>query len=156
MPLHPRREEPLRETTAPKAAALPQEMPITNRTIPKTTTPVCWSSENACKINTADCSRHGSCTKKYSEKVSDDETGAECWACACQPSYVDQAEGRKTIFWGGPACQKKDISMPFFLFAGFTIAALAALSYGIGLLYSIGQEDLPSVLGAGVAPPSKK
>lgn len=94
--------------------------------------------------------------KKYTEMASDDEMAAECWACACQPSYIDRAEGRKTIFWGGPACQKKDISMPFFLFAGFTIAAFAALSYGVGLLYSIGQEDLPSVLGAGVAPTSKK
>ena len=43
--------------------------------------------------------------------------------------------------------------MPFFLIAGTTIAIVALVSWGIGLLFSIGQEDLPSVIGAGVAGP---
>ena len=59
----------------------------------------------------------------------------------------------KTVHWGGPACQKKDVSMPFFLLAGLTIGLIAVVAWGIGLLISIGQEDLPSVIGAGVAGP---
>lgn len=43
--------------------------------------------------------------------------------------------------------------MSFWLIAGFTVALVAAVSWGVGLLYSIGQEELPSVIGAGVAGP---
>ena len=43
--------------------------------------------------------------------------------------------------------------MPFLLIAGFTIVMVATVSWGVGLLFSIGQETLPSVIGAGVAGP---
>jgi hypothetical protein len=62
----------------------------------------------------------------------------------------------KTTFWSGPACQKKDVSAPFFLIAGFTIFIVGIASWGIGLLFGIGQEDLPGVIGAGVAGPKAK
>ena len=55
--------------------------------------------------------------------------------------------------WGGPACQKKDVSTPFWLLAGITIFLVSVVSWGIGLLVSIGQEELPGVIGAGVAGP---
>lgn len=61
--------------------------------------------------------------------------------------------GSKTIYWGGPACQKKDISVPFFLLAGLSIALVGAVTWGIGLMASIGQEELPSVIGSGVTGP---
>ena len=57
------------------------------------------------------------------------------------------------MYWGGAACQKKDVSAPFFLLAGLTIALVGVVSWGIGLLMSVGQEELPSVIGAGVAGP---
>lgn len=57
----------------------------------------------------------------------------------------------KVTYWTGPACQKKDVSMPFWLLAGISIMLVSFVSYGIGLLYSIGDEELPSVLGAGVS-----
>ena len=60
---------------------------------------------------------------------------------------------QKTVQWGGLACQKKDVSVPFFLFASFGVA-MAALVFGaIGMLFSMGSEELPSVIGAGVAGP---
>ena len=63
-------------------------------------------------------------------------------------------EGRvKTVYWGGPACQKKDISVPFFLLAGLSIGLVGAVTWGVGLLMSVGSEELPSVIGAGVAGP---
>ena len=43
--------------------------------------------------------------------------------------------------------------MQFWLLAGLTVALVAVVSWGVGLLVSIGQEDLPSVIGAGVAGP---
>lgn len=57
----------------------------------------------------------------------------------------------KTVQWGGPACQKKDVSVPFWLLAGFSVLLVSAISWGVGLLYSVGSEELPSVIGAGVA-----
>ena len=149
-----RREvESLSEHTPFRSA---QSMRLSNSTIPKTTIPSCHYSEAECISKTAGCATHGKCVKKYTEKVSEDEEGAECWACQCIPSRVGSGQSFKTIYWGGPACQKKDISVPFLLFAGFTIAAVTTISYAIGLLYGIGEEDLPSVLGAGVAPTLRK
>lgn len=145
-----------KEFTSPIEARAPQATIPANFTIPKTTIPSCWVSENACISNTANCTGHGSCFKKYAEQQSNDEFGAECWTCGCKATVIPSGGSNKTIYWGGPACQKKDISVPFFLFAGFTIAFVTAISYGIGMLYSIGQDDLPSVLGAGVPPTMKK
>ena len=43
--------------------------------------------------------------------------------------------------------------MPFFLLAGVTLGLLAVSAWGVGLLVSVGGEELPSVIGAGVAGP---
>lgn len=43
--------------------------------------------------------------------------------------------------------------MEFWLFAGFGVAMAAAIAWGVGLLFSMGGEELPSVLGAGVVGP---
>lgn len=40
--------------------------------------------------------------------------------------------------------------MPFLLFAGFGTAMFAVIAGAIGMLYSMGSQDLPSVLAAGV------
>jgi hypothetical protein len=65
-------------------------------------------------------------------------------------------EKRQVTYWGGPACQKKDVSQPFWLFAGSGIVLAFLISASIGLLYSMGNEELPSVIGAGVSGPVKK
>lgn len=43
--------------------------------------------------------------------------------------------------------------MPFFLLASITILAILAVSAGIGMLFSVGQQELPSVINAGVNAP---
>jgi Domain of unknown function (DUF3844) len=145
-----KRAEPVFDVEA-AASTSPSEMGF-----PKTTIASCYSDEAACISATANCTGHGACTLRWTEMDSDEEMGAECWACACRPTVLEEGgaggHGRKTIYWGGPACQKKDISVPFWLFAGFAVAMAAALSYGVGILYSIGETELPSVLGAGVGP----
>lgn len=60
-------------------------------------------------------------------------------------------DGKKTTYWAGPACQKKDISTPFWLLAGSTIGLVLIIAWALSLLMSMGGEDLPSVLAAGVA-----
>lgn len=52
--------------------------------------------------------------------------------------------------WAGPACQKRDISSPFFLIASVSIIGTLAISAAIGLLFKVGQDELPGVIGAGV------
>lgn len=54
-------------------------------------------------------------------------------------------------YWTGTSCQKRDVSAQFILLAGFSILLVAVIAWSIGLLVGMGAEELPSVLGAGVA-----
>ena len=110
--------------------------------------PSCFSSLELCERITKNCTGHGTCAKLYGGK----DNERPCYRCACEAGERKDEDGKviKTTNYGGPACQKKDISVEFLLLAGFAIAMAFFLSWGIGLLYSIGQEELPSVLGAGV------
>ncbi|KAI9680065.1 MAG: killer toxin resistant protein [Caeruleum heppii] len=127
-----------------------------SRTPIKTTIPVCYSSFNSCMTATNHCSGHGRCFNKYSveDDSKDPEKAKHCFACRCMRTVLHEAgdgKGGKTIQWGGAACQKKDISSSFFLIAGGSIFFMAAVAWAIGLLFSIGEEQLPGVLGAGVS-----
>jgi hypothetical protein len=103
----------------------------------------CHESKDACTSSTSSCSSHGECA----------EASTGCWSCVCKPSVLKLDGGRiSTTYWAGTACQKKDISVPFNLFLLFTIASVVVVGWAIGLLFSIGEAELPSVLSAGVAP----
>lgn len=69
---------------------------------------------------------------------------------------VNDDGSKKTVQWGGGACEKKDISVPFVLFASFGTVMLALVAGAVGMLYSMGSQELPSVLGAGVVGPSAR
>ena len=107
--------------------------------------PVCFSSNSSCTNATNTCSGHGSCRKKH----------AGCYACSCGSTIVRLNDDgtTKSVQWGGLACEKKDVGVPFFLFASFGVAMTALVAGGIGMLWSMGAEELPSVIGAGVAGP---
>ncbi|EEA22267.1 hypothetical protein TMatcc_008294 [Talaromyces marneffei ATCC 18224] len=96
--------------------------------------PVCHSTNDTCTSSTNACSGHGVCYLK-SAGVKDND----CYACKCDSE------------WGGPACQKVDISTQFFLIGTVSVLAILAVGGGIGLLFSVGQEELPSVISAGVS-----
>jgi hypothetical protein len=114
---------------------------------------------------TNSCSDHGKCVDKYAlpgggNSSSDASTsataGSSCFVCVCQASVVEPGEGankkgRKTVHWGGNMCQKEDVSVPFWLIAGFTVTMIGAVSFAIGLLFGVGEEKLPGVIGAGVS-----
>lgn len=120
--------------------------------------PVCHSTLESCQTLTNDCSGHGSCYKKYGG-------GSACFTCACatmnetywfsgDPGNKKAPADKKAyrlVNYGGPACQKKDISGPFWLIAGFTIVIIGLVSWAIGMMFSIGEEKLPGVIGAGVS-----
>jgi hypothetical protein len=136
-------------TGQPPASKIKAEAPET--TSPayafKTIIPRCHASENSCVTATGNCSGHGTCARKFGEDKQD-----ACYACKCIPSvqYVD-GKFYKSTYWGGSACQKVDISAQFWLLAGFSVAAVGLVSWGIGMLFSIGEEKLPGVIGAGVS-----
>lgn len=139
-------EKPLssHESTAPVRPVMP--MASSNMSQVRTTMERCSKDEKTCKSRTNSCSGHGKCSRKFSND------NGECWVCQC--TSTKEKFGRQ--YWGGPACQKKDISVQFWLLAGFAIFITSAVTWGIGLLYSMGSVELPSVLSAGVAPTGRK
>lgn len=125
--------------------------------------PACFSSMSACQSQTHNCSSHGECTLLHKGRGSgSNQETIDCYGCACKPTveHVGEDKGmeskRKVTYWGGPACQKKDISVQFWLFVGSGVILAFLVSAGIGMLYSMGSEELPSVIGAGVSGPSAR
>jgi len=117
----------------------------------------CYSTNDTCQNATNNCSGHGQCLRRYkSEDVRD-----SCYTCGCVPSInitqaADGTELASRTYWGGAACQKQDVSSPFWLFVGITVALVGIVSAGIGMLFSVGEEKLPSVIGAGVSGPKAR
>lgn len=112
----------------------------------------CYLSLNACVTNTNNCSDgHGLCFDRNANTTS--KSQRPCFSCHCMSTIVSQRGPKsfRTVRWGGRACQKKDISVQFWLLAGFTITIVGAVTFAIGLLYSVGEEKLPGVIGAGVS-----
>jgi Domain of unknown function (DUF3844) len=119
--------------------------------------PLCHSSLDACVSATNNCSGHGACYKKYGNSKDVGDAPSSCFTCGCTPTNhsFTYAEGKKKGFtleyWGGSACQKKDISSAFWLIAIFSVVMVGVVGWAIGLLFSIGEEKLPGVIGAGVS-----
>ncbi|KKK12628.1 hypothetical protein ARAM_002261 [Aspergillus rambellii] len=112
-------------------------------------TPLCYASNSSCNEATNTCSGHGSC---YRKSGSENDRGAgDCYACQCYETIVKGADGsERRVQWGGSACQKRDISSPFFLIAGVAVAVAVAVSTAIGMIYQVGNSELPGVISAGV------
>ncbi|KAL8661606.1 MAG: hypothetical protein Q9202_005434 [Teloschistes flavicans] len=154
-------EAPLTAPSEPKASlsshhvSVPQTLKASS--VPKLgILPVCQPKLDTLIEVTNNCSGHGTPYLKRRGSLPDDEDSIpDCYACKCGKTVLDRGEGKgvKTVVWAGPACSKKDVSGPFWLLAGVSIALIATVSWGIGLMFSIGQEELPSVIGAGVAGP---
>ncbi|CAK7269429.1 hypothetical protein SEPCBS57363_003595 [Sporothrix epigloea] len=121
--------------------------------------PGCFQSFNSCITATNNCSEHGTCVDKYSVNsgglVSNkQEAAVSCFVCHCFRTLnrpEDSTGGLSTTQWAGNMCQKQDVSVPFWLITGFTVAIVGAVSFAIGLLFSVGEEKLPGVIGAGVS-----
>ena len=114
--------------------------------------PLCHKSLDDCMKTTGNCSGRGSCYNKRGK--SDKST---CFACGCRATNEtflynkNASRGYMLAHWGGSACQKRDVSEPFWLISVFTIVLVGLVSWGIGMLFSIGEEKLPGVIGAGVS-----
>lgn len=114
---------------------------------PRGSIPACFKSADSCLSETKNCSGHGSCLNKYG---GDDNAEGDdaCFACHCLSTVSEKGSLTQ---WAGPACSKKDLSVQFWLFAGFTLVMVGILSMAIGMLFNVGEEKLPGVIGAGVS-----
>lgn len=119
--------------------------------------PACFQSFNSCDTATNSCSGHGKCVDKYAINnggiASPNAAKGSCFVCHCL-STLNRPEdegGLSTTQWAGNMCQKIDVSVPFWLITGFTVAIVGAVAFAIGLLFSVGEEKLPGVIGAGVS-----
>ncbi|KAK4187910.1 hypothetical protein QBC35DRAFT_523244 [Podospora australis] len=125
----------------------------------------CYESLDGCMQATGDCSGHGVCVNKYGSGGNDTDDSAPakkaaCFTCRCKPTFISRGDeegskGKKTVQWGGNKCQKEDISVQFWLITGFTIVIIGAVTFAISLLFNVGEEKLPGVIGAGVSRGSK-
>lgn len=118
--------------------------------------PACFSSKSSCESTTNNCTGHGSCTLAYTNKDADSDSGAPCYQCACKATVEGEGEKTKTTYWSGPACQKQDVSTAFWLLALFTVGLIGLIGFAVGNLVTMGAEELPSVIGAGVSGPVKR
>ncbi|CAI7637879.1 unnamed protein product [Penicillium glandicola] len=144
-----------KQSSAPVAHQKAFKRSIQNSALQSTLAPVCHASNSSCAESTNDCSGHGSCYLKYGSGV--EGTTGNCYACQCKQSVVRNSDGTtKTVQWGGSACQKRDISSPFFLVAGISLLAIALVGSAIGMLFSMGSQELPSVISAGVGGPKSQ
>ena len=148
-------EEPMTEAaaTSPLSTSTQQKPnPAANSSEPITGVPaVCYASIDKCNSATNSCSGHGKCYKKSGTEKNG------CFACLCAPSRRNFTVGdsKKEAFtldyWGGAACQKEDVSGPFWLLATFSLVLVGLVAWAISMLFAIGEEKLPGVIGAGVS-----
>jgi hypothetical protein len=117
--------------------------------------PTCFPSKESCQSLTRNCTSHGSCSLKYTDPSADDKSPTKnCYTCECKPEKRDNGDGKtKTTYWGGPACQKKDVSVEFWMIVLFSVAMVGLVGFAVGSVWGMGEEELPSVIGAGVSGP---
>ena len=137
----------------------------TDTSPPKGILPQCYTSEAECNRVTHGCSGHGECKLAFdishpsgknkrqegSRPGQQVSTKTKCYSCQCEPQKVEKEAKIKTTRWTGPACQKKDVSTEFWLLGAVTVGLIGVIGWAIGLLSSMGSQELPSVIGAGVA-----
>lgn len=117
----------------------------------------CYDSAESCEKATNECSGHGTCADKYAKKDPEEKRAdtqrSVCFACSCLSTFENPSKKSNGTLthWAGPTCAKQDISTQFWLFFGITILLLGVISLSIGLLFNVGEEKLPGVIGAGVS-----
>ncbi|KAL7943058.1 hypothetical protein V8C42DRAFT_347036 [Trichoderma barbatum] len=137
------------KTAAPVAPTSPAQNTLR---APAGPIPACFDSLDSCISKTGNCSHQGQCLDKYASKDADTLASGRapvCFACHCLSTRTE--DNGPLTHWAGPTCAKKDISVPFWLFAGFTLLMLGTISLAVTMLYSVGDEQLPGVIGAGVS-----
>ncbi|KAJ3503683.1 hypothetical protein NLJ89_g8323 [Agrocybe chaxingu] len=127
-----RRQDP-QQTQQP----LPSTVPPPQEPIGAIST--CFKTEDDCNNGTTSCSGRGQC-------VGATKAGRTCFVCTCTPTKTGEGTKVKTEYWAGESCERKDVSGPFVLLTGTVIVILLLIAGSISLLYTVGDQPLPSTL----------
>ncbi|ROW11880.1 hypothetical protein VPNG_04980 [Cytospora leucostoma] len=113
----------------------------------------CFTSYSSCVTATNNCTGHGKCLDKFAIPGKEFQEGdRQCFTCSClSTKKFPEQENSKHVHWGGAYCQKIDVSSPFWLIASTTVILVGLVAGSIGLLFNVGEEKLPGVIGAGVS-----
>ncbi|KAL5334936.1 hypothetical protein BJX70DRAFT_376609 [Aspergillus crustosus] len=148
-----KRASDVSQFTSPMGSSKTQRMAVEEQVF--SLAPVCHASNSTCNQATNTCSGHGVCYKKSGSER--EAASGDCYSCRCHETYVKNEDGtQRRVQWGGSACQKKDISSPFFLIAGVTVTIIVVVTAAIGMLFSVGNTELPGVISAGVGARTQK
>ncbi|EAW15067.1 DUF3844 domain-containing protein [Aspergillus clavatus NRRL 1] len=135
----------LNKPTGPSTAQLFRR----KSSIPMPSGPVCHVSNSSCNEATNGCSGHGFCERK--SLPGSGSAGSDCYFCRCQDTIIRNDDGTtQRLRWGGSACEKQDLSSPFFLVGFVSILAILIVGVAVGMLFKAGQDDIPGVINAGV------
>ncbi|KAJ2917734.1 hypothetical protein MD484_g2619, partial [Candolleomyces efflorescens] len=99
----------------------------------------CFTTTDACQNNTNSCSGRGKC-------VEASKGGRSCFVCACGVTTKGDGPTLETTKWAGESCERQDVSSSFVLLAGTVLVLLIIIFGSISLLYSVGDQALPSIL----------
>jgi len=139
------------ESQAPLPSTAPPQQPIGSVS-------TCYMSLESCKTSTNSCSGKGQC-------VEASKAGRTCFVCNCGATRSGEGKGTKTEYWAGEKCERKDISgyvvrpfysnihpiltcfsSPFVLLSGTAVLIILLITGSISLLYTLGEQSLPSTL----------
>lgn len=148
-------EEPLEDSSPVSTLQDDDTNPNSTRPLPGVL-PACFSTLDSCISTTRNCTGHGTCSLLWTDRDVEEPRTKPCYACSCSPTTITTIspsgdEQTQTVHWGGPACQKRDVSTSFWMIAGITVILVFLISFAVGGLMSVGEETLPSVIGAGVS-----
>ncbi|KAF8424576.1 hypothetical protein EV426DRAFT_573799 [Tirmania nivea] len=129
-------------TSAPSSNANSPVFTTSNAHIPAT-----FKDKSSCEAQTNQCSSHGSC-------VASNFPIKDSWSCKCHATTTETKSGAIKTYWAGNACQKQDISVQFHLILIFTVLMVGGTAVAIAAMMSMGAQELPGVLTAGM--PAKK
>jgi hypothetical protein len=116
----------------------------------------CFTTTDACQNSTNSCSGRGKC-------VEASKGGRSCFVCACGVTTKGDGPTLETTKWAGESCERQDVSSyvtpldpqthcsssfyrSFVLLAGTVLVLLIIIFGSISLLYSVGDQALPSIL----------
>ncbi|EDR11558.1 uncharacterized protein LACBIDRAFT_313887 [Laccaria bicolor S238N-H82] len=99
----------------------------------------CFTTLDICNNSTTSCSGRGQC-------VEASKAGRTCFICTCGVTKTGKGSKVKTERWAGQSCERKDVSGPFVLLTGTVIAMILLVVGSVTLLYSVGDQALPSIL----------
>jgi hypothetical protein len=151
------KEQPLIEKKRPESSSNKASLGALakkNATIIRGILPACFHSLAECERRTQNCSGHGQCRKEYHDKSA--PVPYDCFSCKCGNTTTKHNDLISTTYWSGPACQKKDVSVEFWLIVLFTVGLVFLIGFAVGQIWEMGDEQLPSVIGAGVSGPTAR